>query len=124
MTLSTGMILAWGCDRTPRRVVTSGKVLYQGELVANGQIQFVPDTGPSVQGPIQNGLYILDYKGGVMPGEARVEILAYVMGTPDPDDKFSDGSQQVIPKEFNQESKLRRTIVPGRPNSHDFSLPE
>lgn len=127
--LAVAVLGAASCSESgPLKVPTSGKVSYRGKPVARGQIQFIPAAGPSVQAPITNGEYRVDYKGGVAVGESRVEIESFVVTgkkSKQPEiARFEDGSEQVIPKKYNLESTLKVTITPGGPNVQHFALPE
>ena len=58
-----------GCGRGGlQRVIVSGRVTYQGEAIANGEIRFVPTKGtqgPVSGGTIIEGVYTADGLGGV-----------------------------------------------------------
>src|SRR5688572_29535122 len=69
-----------GANEGPQRVIVQGKVAFEGQPVANGQILFYPtgDTrGPVSGGPIKDGQYVAKARGGVPIGTHRVEITAF-----------------------------------------------
>ena len=111
----------------PERVVVSGKVTWQKNEVKDGIIRFICDSGPSAQGPIRDGSYLIDYKGGVPVGNCRVEVEGF-----EEQDIKDSGSTliampkkvgiQIIPQQFNRESTLRVEIAAGKVNEHDFHL--
>jgi len=133
-TMSVAILLATlvlsGCSDggdEPERVVVSGKVTWQKNEVKDGIIRFICDSGPSAQGPIRDGSYLIDYKGGVPVGNCRVEVE----GFEEQDIKDSGStliampkkvSIQIIPQQFNRESTLRVEIAAGKINEHDFHL--
>lgn len=111
----------------PVRAVVSGEVTYLGKPVEDGVIRFVSDKGPSAQGPIRNGSYRIDHKGGVPVGNCRVEIQGYeeqdikdigstviqmpkVVGVP------------IIPERYNAQSTLKVEVRADQENQHDFNL--
>jgi hypothetical protein len=133
-TMSVAILLATlvlsGCSDggdEPERVVVSGKVTWQKNEVKDGIIRFICDSGPSAQGPIRDGSYLIDYKGGVPVGNCRVEVEGF-----EEQDIKDSGSTliampkkvgiQIIPQQFNRESTLRVEIAAGKINEHDFHL--
>jgi hypothetical protein len=133
-TMSVAILLATlvlsGCSDSgdePERVVVSGKVTWQKNEVKDGIIRFICDSGPSAQGPIRDGSYLIDYKGGVPVGNCRVEVEGF-----EEQDIKDSGSTliampkkvgiQIIPQQFNRESTLRVEIAAGKVNEHDFHL--
>ena len=121
-----------GCGRLPdepERVVVSGTVIYQGQSVRKGRIRFIPieDTqGPVSGGPIQEGSYRVDHKGGVPVGIHRVHIEAYRNPTPQEVDPIEgEMAVQYLPRKYNAESDLRLTVPAGSgPIVESFRLGE
>lgn len=94
------------CDSGLDKVVLTGTVTYQGELLPNGDIMFCPvdDTpGPVAGGPIKNGQYTVEGKDGVVVGAHRVQIRAYRPWT---------GS--TLPPEKRNDPELRRLMAGSR----------
>lgn len=120
-----------GCSQQgepePTRAVVKGDVTWQGAPVEEGTIRFISDDGPSAQGPIRNGEYLIDYKGGVPVGQCRVEIEGF-------EEQFIGDSGStliempkvigvpIIPKQFNAESTLTVAVQADKQNQHDFHL--
>ena len=110
----------------PDRAVTYGSVQFSGNPVTEGRISFIPLKGPTAMGPIKEGSYRIDSKGGVPSGVCKVQILAYeetgkeqVIGA---GGKTIKETRQVIPARYNQNSTLEVTINSGEENHHDFDL--
>jgi hypothetical protein len=107
-----------------------GEVKYDGELVDEGGIAFIPDGGAGdsqtrATGEIVDGHYTLDSKRGPYPGHYRVEIYwnkktGRQIGNRDKT-AFKDERKQVIPVKYNQRSELKVEIKPGS-NTHNFDL--
>lgn len=114
-----------GASDAPPKAITTGNVTYQGEPVEDGMIRFIPVTGPPVQTQIVNGTYLVDYKGGVALGTARVEIDGFrgtgnvVAVSPE---QTQPETEQFIPRKYNEESTLSVEITRDDPNTHDFLL--
>ncbi len=100
-------------DRTP----ISGTVTFQDQPVQDGQIRFAPETGTTsavVIEPIADGRYATTTSGGLPPGKYRVEILAFDPKTPSPESAEDPPRKQLIPPNYNDQSKLRLTVAPGQ----------
>ena len=125
-------LVAVGCGRLsdePERVTVSGTVTYQGQAVEDGRILFIPlegTVGPSSGGPVRNGTYSIDHKGGVPVGTHRVKLEAYrkaQAGEFDPLEE--DPVVQYLPGKYNSESELTLSVPTGSdPISKDFTLVE
>lgn len=121
---------AIGCGRKsdePVRAEVKGDVTWQGKAVEEGTIRFISDAGPSAQGPIRKGVYLIDYKGGVPVGKCRVEIQGFEeQDIGDSGSKLIEMPRRVgvpiIPKQFNSESTLSVSVDKGKLNQHDFHL--
>ena len=77
-------------------------------------------------GPVSEGIYRIDWKGGVPVGECKVEILGYeetgkevIVGA---GGKTEKETHQVLPAKYNTKSTLSVTVEEGRENQHDFDL--
>jgi hypothetical protein len=100
----------------------SGTVTFDGEPLADGEIQFVtPTTG---------ALDIVSISGGNFQGEAkaglrRVQISAFREGepmAPMPGAKPEPTRINYIPAEYNAMSKLEANVTPDGPNQFEFEL--
>jgi hypothetical protein len=93
------------------RVAVSGRVAFQGQDVAVGQIRFVPGKetrGPLTVARIENGKYHTDDTGGVPIGTHRVEILAYDAEeyATAPRGPGVPPIRQLLPEKYNRQSEL------------------
>jgi hypothetical protein len=126
--LAATIVAVAGCSQSVSdRIVVEGKVSYNGEPVANGQIYFYPteeNPGPVSGGPIKDGKYVAQARGGVPLGKHRVEITAFrPMKTSGA--TLSEGMppEQYLPSQFNQRSELTALVEPApNPKSLDFDL--
>ena len=120
-----------GCNSNdgPERVVVSGTVTYNGNLIPEGDIRFMPvatSTMPMAGAAIKDGKYKVDGRGGVPVGTYKIEIEAYRVepGVTNPP-IMARGAPRIryLPKRYNVNSELKITIEPGSGNIvKDFSL--
>ncbi len=127
--------LALGCGPAgPDRAVVSGRVSYQGQPVAFGQIVFRPNAttqAASSGAEIIDGRYVADAKGGVPTGTFSVRIYAHRLPSGQPasaeemaGDINAPALQQYIPAKYNDQSELTLTVEPGQTRvNKDFELP-
>lgn len=125
------MVLMAGCganETGPDRSITSGKVSYKGKPVAAGQIRFIPVSGPTAQGSITNGAYLIDQRGGVPLGKCKVELESHeetgkevAIGA---GGKTQKETVQVLASKYNTATTLTVEITKGKPNVHNFDLEE
>jgi hypothetical protein len=126
-----------GCGSDgPARAVVVGKVTYQGQPVADGEIRFTPikgTTGPLSVVKIVDGQFRADRLGGVPVATQRVEILAY---RADPRYKGQEKNKppmysaaewppkvQYLPEKYNTKTELEAVVEAGRGEvRHDFEL--
>ena len=109
--LLTGFIS--GCSQHDQwdRVVVSGNVTYDGQLVEKGQIRFIPlgkTGGPVTIDPIEQGKYSTENTAGVPVGTHRVEILGYDAKeyANAPTGPGAPPVRQLLPKKYNRQSVL------------------
>lgn len=126
-------------------VEAKGKVLLDGEALANAQVSFIPASGPSATGTTTaDGTFKLTTGGrlGVMPGECKVTVfavakgsseaedqlknmtpedMAKMAGTAEFDNRMDDSSTEVIPSRYSKPdtSKLTATVS-NNPADNDF----
>lgn len=125
------VMLVMGCsggiEDEPERAVVFGDVTWQKAPLQDGIIRFISDGGPSAQGPIRDGVYRIDHKGGVPVGRCRVEVEGFEQ------QEIGDSGSvviempntvgvQVIPQKFNRNSTLQVEVAAGTENQHDFHL--
>lgn len=123
-------LILHGCGSSgppePERAVVTGTVKFEGEPVQTGNISFIPEQGPVALGPVSDGLYQIDSKGGVPVGKCKVEIYAFketgeemVVGAGGKTEKVT---RQIIPPKYNATSTISVSINSGEENHHDFDL--
>ncbi|QDV49613.1 hypothetical protein [Gimesia fumaroli] len=138
ITVSLFTVSSSGCSQSasegPERAAVSGHVKFKGAPVEVGTITFVPispNVGPSTGAKISAGTYSIPQDTGPVIGTNRVEITAYQKtgnkieaGTPNPPGTMVDELKSIIPKEYNQKSKLTAQIDNGENKNIDFDLGE
>lgn len=124
------LLVFCGCGKSS--VVVEGDVTWKGEPVQEGSIVMEPvdGRGPTVGGVIRDGKYRLAGESGVQPGEKIVRITGIrktgkkiEAGPPQPPGTLVDEIEELIPREYNSESKLRCKIPPEKLYRQDFALP-
>lgn len=122
-------LLTCGCGAGSdlEKVIVRGRVTFDGQPIANGEVMFYPieGTAGSVSGgPIKDGEYIAEGRGGVPTGKHRVEIRGFraqqaaVTG-----DLAVEGgpAEQYLPPRYNTNSELTRS-VDSENATHNFKL--
>lgn len=103
-----------------------GTVTFDGQPVDGGTITFMSEGGQGTNagGPIQGGKYAIESK--LPPGKFKVEINWFkstgktLANKSDPGTKM-DETKQVIPMEYNKQSKLTAEVKSGS-NTFNFEL--
>ena len=112
-------VIGCGAKRGVEKVIVSGKVSYDGQPVANGQIYFYPaegTKGPVSGAPIKDGAYVARAKDGVPVGKHSVKIEGYRSRNASRDGDMLTQSAaggapvQYIPSKYNQSTLLKATI--------------
>jgi hypothetical protein len=120
-------LLAVGCSNGPRRAAVSGTVRVDGKPLERGVINFLPvdgNRGPGAGGVIKDGAFDVKAADGPVVGNNRVEIRGFrKTGRKITVQRETiDEEIQVVPAEFNDQSKLVREIHE-RENTLEFDLP-
>ncbi len=123
--------LTLGCGEESDRMPVAGQVTWQQQPLDRGSIVFVPaegHRGPKVGGEIVSGRYAVARERGLSPGIYRVEVRTDTGERPhSPTDKpaarSSKSMNQSIPKEYNDNTKLKVTIEAGATHDLNFDLP-
>jgi hypothetical protein len=122
-------------DASGRRCAISGTVRFNGQLLDQGNITFIPmSSDPATQSgaSIANGSYAIPKTNGLVPGRYRVSISSgdgvtpagpsdQPPGPPGPSGNFS--SKERIPKEYNVASTQEVIVKSEGPNRFDFDIP-
>ena len=130
-----------GCGSGGAAAGVSGTVTVNGEPLAEGAIQFLPDEGTDGKGAaakIAAGSYSVPIGETLMAGKHTVRIMAYrgtgvmIEGEPaiDPESEtvddagggeMSEETEQYLPGEYNAASTLTADLKAGD-NTQDFAL--
>jgi len=128
--LCLSCLIICGCqskDTGPHRVLVSGNVTWNGKPLDKGTIHLLPIGGPQANmsgAEIKNGAYRVMNKGGLLPGEYRVEFTANRQMAPV---TLADGSEidyeQYLPKKYNENSEITLTVPDeAKTINQDFDL--
>jgi hypothetical protein len=119
-----GMALAVGCGGSdgPELAIVNGTVTLDGAPLKEAFVTFVPESGrPSYGGTNESGYYELAYteaRKGAVPGAHTVRVSTQRAGDPDSGVK---AQPERVPKKFNTQSQLKKTVEAGS-NTIDFEL--
>lgn len=120
-----------GCVDTtsPSRVSVGGKVTMNGSALSDGLISLIPAdaNAESVIARIDKGRYEIEKNVGPTPGVYTVIIHSQQLTgrkrkDPDSPSQFIDEVKEIVPPQFNSDSKLTVKIGPDRSQTHDLSL--
>jgi hypothetical protein len=123
--------LTIGCGDESNRVPVAGQVTWQQQPLDRGSIVFVPTEGhrgPKVGGEVVAGRYTVERQRGPSPGTYRVEVRSDTGERPhSPTDKpaarSGKSANQAIPKEYNDNTKLKVTLKADDTRDVNFDLP-
>ena len=123
-------LAAIGCGGAPEQTNVTGKITFDGQPVANGQIEFEPQgAGRMAFAAIADGGYATAKDRGVQPGKYLVRITATrptgKLAEQDaftPDAASAAINEQFIPAKYNSSSNLSVEIAPGESMVQDFEL--
>jgi hypothetical protein len=118
----TGLVcalLALGCgDSANQPAEVSGTVLCDNEPLKEGEIIFEGDGKTPGSAKIVDGKYTLK----VLPGSRKVQIKAS-RPTAKPDPVMGSAArEQMIAREFNEQTTLTAEVKPGRQDGVDFKV--
>ena len=111
-----GMAVLVGCGGSdgPELAIVSGTVTLDGTPLKEAMVTFVPESGrPSYGGTDESGYYELVYteaKKGAVPGSHTVRVSTQRGGDPDSGIK---AQPERIPRKFNTQSQLKKTVEAG-----------
>jgi hypothetical protein len=126
LALFVGALVALtGCDGSGTKIDIEGEVKLNGEPVADGDINFIPEDKKfgGEGGKITGG----KYKMKARPGKNKVEIRATkeVQGKKVPSaagpDTFETARESIIPKKYNEETTLTADVSATN-KTHNFDL--
>jgi hypothetical protein len=135
--LGAAPVLITGCsDPYAGRYEISGTVKLKGQPIKDGAlVMFEPlegqDTG--VNAEVRNGAYNVPRQNGLKPGKYLVRVTAgdgtTAVNPLDPDTGPGPGggtniiSKELVPKDWNVNSKQQVTVTSEGPNRFDFDIP-
>jgi len=114
------------------RVAVKGKVILKGTPVKDGIIKFTPVEPGGEQSEsgaqIRDGEYVLPAEKGLFPGKYKVTLTAGDGRTPANTDEAPGPtganiiSKDLIPPEYNVNSKQEVTVTEKGPNVFDYDI--
>jgi len=115
-----------GCGSGDPRLAVSGTVMFKGQLLDQGRIEFHPpeNKGTMSGAVIQNGRYVIPRDKGLAPTTYVVRIYSYdekgakAEGAPG---EPGLGFKERIAKKYNAESTLKADVKRGN-TTFDFSV--
>lgn len=130
--LGLSVLCVLGCGSGDGRVEISGSVTFKKQPLEQGMIQFLPeqpDKASMLMLPIRAGKYQIDREKGLLPGTYRI-LLSSPAGGPKvapadvaPGDSTAYVHKELLPAEYNTESKKKVTVEAGKANVFDFDIP-
>lgn len=116
-----------GCGSGENYQPISGSVTVDGQPLDSGVITLYPEgEGTTVGGEITDGKFSLPQEGGPIPGEYRVEIVAF---RPTGETEFDidlneevDIEEQYLPTQYNRNSTLKIEVQQEGENVFPFDL--
>jgi hypothetical protein len=124
------LVLAWaGCGQnTGGRLAISGRVTFRGAPLEKGVIEFISADGRHQSGgTVATGIYSVPAAKGLPPGKYTVRISAVQESGPAPTgppgpESMSQPAQDLIPPEYNVQSRLTAEVTAGGRNHFEFDL--
>ncbi|NBO91302.1 MAG: hypothetical protein EBV06_03145 [Planctomycetia bacterium] len=125
------LTLVIGCTDYDGRVEVTGTVKLKGQPLKEGFISFSPLENQNTQAQvlIASGSYRMEQKHGLRPGKYLIRVSAGDGKTP----YLTDGppgpggtniiSKEIVPADWNINSKQERTVNNQSPNKIDFDIP-
>jgi hypothetical protein len=113
-----GCLLFAGCNAGSGQVTVTGTASFEGQPIADGEIQFFSDGGDGTMsgGPIKDGKF--SFKS--TPGAKNVKIAATRE-----EGVAKDGLPNYvsyIPKKYNEQTTLKEEVKSSGENKFDFAL--
>ena len=130
------LVVLVGCSNSSNgRMEVSGTVKLKNQVLKTGVVIFEPldgqDTASNI--PLYDGEYLIAREYGLKPGKYLVRVTAGDGKTPvnpiDPDAGPGPTggtniiSKELVPKDWNVNSKQQVTVTQEGPNKFDFDIP-
>ncbi|QDT66991.1 hypothetical protein [Calycomorphotria hydatis] len=124
-----------GCQQADRDEVSpvKGVVIYQGNPLSGGSIQFIPDSSQGTTGRMATGkigpdgtfeLTTYEPGDGALPGHHKVTISYYESEEFDPENPTLSESKSLVPEKYGDptQSGLNAEVLSGKENTFEFTL--
>ena len=134
--LALGLFAAGCSDEHGGRLEVSGTIKLHGQPIKDGAIvTFAPleNQGTEAQAQTAGGNFKIPRANGLKPGKYRVSVTAgdgkTAVNPVDPDAPPGPGggtnivSKELVPKDWNVNSKQEATVTKEGPNQYDFDIP-
>ena len=125
-----------GCaDPYGGRVEVLGKVTLKGQPISDATVTFEPLDGQATRATamVNDGSYAVDREHGLQPGKYLVRVSKGDAKTainpvdadhpPGPGGGANIISKELVPADWNVNSKQERTVTPVSPNAIDLTIP-
>ena len=132
LAVGLGLLIAGGCSKSSGRLKVSGTVLFHGQPLDQGRIEFEPaEAGVKFSGgvPINEGAFAIPADFGLTPGKYKVRVYSsdrvLPAGGGPPPPPGSPG--MPVPKEriaakYNTETTLFADVKPDTDNVFEFKV--
>ncbi len=121
------LLASIGCDSGPPIATVQGTVTLDGKPLEGAVVNFAPEAGGRPAGGTTDaaGKYVLNFsegRNGAIPGKNNVQISTRADPYMDVDNKPVKGRPEMVPMEYNSQSKLTFNVEDGKTNIADFDL--
>lgn len=121
----SALLISSGCGSSNGLTAVSGTVIYEGQPVQKGSINFLPvnGNGPTAAAVVTDGKYSVK----AAPGKKRIQIERFIVigqrryNTDDPKSPMIDIQEQTLPARYNTKTELTCEITPSV-RTYDFTL--
>lgn len=118
---SLSILATAGCESgsQPKMYPVAGTVSVDGQPLAEGIVNFkTTETGALETLNVRDG----KFEGKAKEGERRVEIYSFRTKTQDIGGMKAEVKENLIPAQYNLESKLTAKVTPAGPNQFKFEV--
>ena len=122
-----------GCgDRFDGRVEVNGAVKFKGQSLTDATVSFSPLEGQNTQAQVlvTDGKYRIERQSGLKPGKYLIRVskgdgktVYLAKGEAPGPTNTNIISKELVPDDWNVNSKQERTVSKDNPNTFDFSIP-
>jgi hypothetical protein len=135
LALAVALAFVAGCSASDDRVEVTGTVTLKGTPLKNGTVTFAPLEGQKFGATetIRDGNFGIPKETGLTPGKYLIRVSAgdgkTAVNPVDPNNPPGPGggtniiSKELVPSDWNVNSKQERTVTKENPNRFDFVIP-